>query len=49
VEATPDATLLANLAANREIKSQLGISGALNSSGNDGTVTRLAGRRRTNR
>ena len=41
VEATPDATLLANLAANRQIKSQLGISGALNSSGNDGTVTRF--------
>ena len=41
VEATPDSTLLANLAANRQIKSQLGISGALNSSGNDGTVTRF--------
>jgi CxxC motif-containing protein (DUF1111 family) len=41
VEATPDSTLLANLAANRQIKSQLGISGAPNSSGNDGTVTRF--------
>jgi len=41
VEATPDSTLLANVAANRQIKSQLGISGALNSSGNDGTVTRF--------
>ncbi len=41
VEATPDSTLQANLAANRMIKSQLGIGGALNSSGNDGTVTRF--------
>jgi CxxC motif-containing protein (DUF1111 family) len=41
VEATPDSTLQANLAANGGIKSQLGISGALNTSGNDGTVTRF--------
>ncbi len=41
VEATPDSTLQANLAANRQIKSQLGIGGALNTSGNDGTVTRF--------
>ncbi len=41
VEATPDSTLQANLAANRQIKSQLGISGSLNTSGNDGTVTRF--------
>ena len=41
VEATPDSTLQANLAANGRIKSQLGISGALNTSGNDGTVTRF--------
>jgi CxxC motif-containing protein (DUF1111 family) len=41
VEATPDSTLQANLAANRGTKSQLGINGALNSSGNDGTVTRF--------
>ncbi len=41
VEATPDSTLQANLAANQQIKSQLGISGALNTSGNDGTVTRF--------
>ena len=41
VEATPDSTLQANLAANRQIKSQLGINGALNTSGNDGTVTRF--------
>ncbi len=41
VEATPDSTLQANLAANRQIKSQLGINGTLNTSGNDGTVTRF--------
>jgi CxxC motif-containing protein (DUF1111 family) len=41
VEATPDSTLQANLAANHQIKSQLGINGALNTSGNDGTVTRF--------
>jgi len=41
VEATPDSTLQANLAASRWIKSQLGIGGALNTSGNDGTVTRF--------
>jgi CxxC motif-containing protein (DUF1111 family) len=41
VEATPDSTLLTNLAANRSIKSQLGIGGTFNSSGNDGTITRF--------
>jgi CxxC motif-containing protein (DUF1111 family) len=41
VEATPDSMLLANLAANRSIKSQLGINGTFNSSGNDGTITRF--------
>jgi CxxC motif-containing protein (DUF1111 family) len=41
VEATPDSTLQANVAANRRIKSQLGIGGVLNTSGNDGTVTRF--------
>ena len=41
VEATPDSTLQANLSANRRIKSQLGIGGTLNTSGNDGTVTRF--------
>ncbi len=41
VEATPDTTLQANLAADRRIKSQLGIRGTLNTSGNDGTVTRF--------
>ncbi|MGA9798018.1 MAG: di-heme oxidoredictase family protein [Terriglobales bacterium] len=41
VEATPDSTLQANLAANQSVKSQLGINGVLNTSGNDGTVTRF--------
>ncbi len=41
VEGTPDATLLANLAANAGQKSQLGIAGRFNSSGNDGTITRF--------
>jgi CxxC motif-containing protein (DUF1111 family) len=41
VEATPDSTLQANLGANRGVKSQLGINGVLNGSGNDGTVTRF--------
>jgi CxxC motif-containing protein (DUF1111 family) len=41
VEATPDSTLRANLAANQSAKSQLGIGGVLNTSGNDGTVTRF--------
>jgi CxxC motif-containing protein (DUF1111 family) len=41
VEATPDSTLQANLAPNRFIKSQLGIGGSFNMSGNDGTITRF--------
>lgn len=41
VEATPDSTLQANVAANRRTKSQLGIGGILNTSGNDRTVTRF--------
>jgi CxxC motif-containing protein (DUF1111 family) len=41
VEATPDSTLQANLAANRGIKSQFGINGTFNMSGNDGTITRF--------
>lgn len=41
VENTPDATLQANLSANSFQKSQLGIRGQLNTSGNDGTVTRF--------
>ena len=41
VEATPDAVLEANLAANASQKGALGISGRLNTSGNDGSVTRF--------
>ena len=41
IEAIPDATLVQNLAANSGLKSSLGISGRLNHSGNDGTVTRF--------
>jgi CxxC motif-containing protein (DUF1111 family) len=41
IENTADATLEANLAGNSFIKSLLGISGHLNRSGNDGTVTRF--------
>jgi len=41
VEDTPDATLRANLAQSQRIKSAMGISGVLNTSGNDGSVTRF--------
>jgi CxxC motif-containing protein (DUF1111 family) len=41
VEATPDAILQANLAANQTAKSRLGIGGVFNTSGNDGTITRF--------
>ncbi len=41
VENTPDAALAANLAANQAQKAALGIAGELNTSGNDGTVTRF--------
>jgi len=41
VEATTDATLQANLAANQGTKARLGISGSFNTSGNDGTITRF--------
>ena len=41
VENTPDLTLQANLAANAGLKSQLGIGGSFNTSGNDGTITRF--------
>ena len=41
IEAMDDATILANEAANAEIKSKLGISGHPNRSGNDGTITRF--------
>jgi len=41
MENTPDLTLSANLAANAATKASLGISGRLNTSGNDGTVTKF--------
>ncbi len=41
VENTLDSTLQANLAANLSAKTALGIGGMLNTSGNDGTVTRF--------
>ncbi len=41
VENTPDSVLAANLAANAKQKNALGIGGMLNTSGNDGTVTRF--------
>jgi CxxC motif-containing protein (DUF1111 family) len=41
VENTPDLVLTTNLAANKTAKTALGISGHLNTSGNDGTVTRF--------
>jgi CxxC motif-containing protein (DUF1111 family) len=41
VENTPDLELVNNLAANAVVKSALQISGQLNRSGNDGTVTRF--------
>jgi CxxC motif-containing protein (DUF1111 family) len=41
VENTPDAALQANLAGNPALKSALGIAGRLNTTGNDGSVTRF--------
>ena len=41
MEAIKDSTIAANVAANSTSKSQLGISGRLNTNGNDGTVTRF--------
>ena len=41
IEAIPDSTLKSNLANNPALKAALGISGKLNTSGNDGTVTRF--------
>jgi CxxC motif-containing protein (DUF1111 family) len=41
IEAIPDATLRANLTLNPVIKAALGITGKLNTSGNDGTITRF--------
>lgn len=41
VENTPDSVLQANLAANQALKASLGITGRLNTTGNDGSVTRF--------
>ena len=41
IESIPDATILANMAANASFKQQLGISGHPNYSGNDGSITRF--------
>jgi len=41
IENVPDAALRANLAANARLKHALGIYGKLNTTGNDGTVTRF--------
>ena len=41
VENTPDATLQANLNSTQTARSQLGIGGSFNTSGNDGTITRF--------
>jgi CxxC motif-containing protein (DUF1111 family) len=41
IEAIYDTTIRANLAASAGVKSQLGISGRVNTNGNDGTVTRF--------
>ena len=41
IEAIEDSTILANLALNGPQKQQLGITGRVNRSGNDGTITRF--------
>ena len=41
IENIPDATIVANMAANSSLKSQLGITGHPNYSGNDGSITRF--------
>ena len=41
IEAIPDSTLLANLAANTVAKGARGIKGRFNTNGNDGTITRF--------
>jgi CxxC motif-containing protein (DUF1111 family) len=41
IENIPDATIVANMAANAQAKSGLGISGHPNYSGNDGSITRF--------
>lgn len=41
IEMIPEPTIVANLAANPQQKTQLGIGGLLNRSANDGTITRF--------
>ena len=41
IEAIPDSTIVNNLSANSQMKQRLGISGRVNTTGNDGTVTRF--------
>ncbi len=41
IEAISDDTIIANQAADPELKRQLGISGSVNRSGNDGSITRF--------
>jgi CxxC motif-containing protein (DUF1111 family) len=41
IENIADATILANMAANGQLKQQLGIAGHTNNSGNDGSITRF--------
>src|SRR3954467_10421354 len=41
IENIPDTTLTANLAANGQLKANLGISGHLNTNGNDGRIARF--------
>jgi CxxC motif-containing protein (DUF1111 family) len=41
IEMIPESTILANLAASPQQKAQLGISGSVNRSANDGTITRF--------
>lgn len=41
IEAIPDATILANMAADSKLKAQFGIRGHENRTGNDGSVTRF--------
>jgi CxxC motif-containing protein (DUF1111 family) len=41
IENIPDATIVANMAANASLKRQLGITGHPNYSGNDGSITRF--------
>jgi CxxC motif-containing protein (DUF1111 family) len=41
IEALPDGAIAGNLGANASLKAALGVSGRLNTNGNDGTITRF--------